>query len=127
MRQGFSSYQREKTAQGRSIRYRQFPDHQSAPKAWPIMPADAYIGLSGDVVRTIDHIPYLTPSPSCSIFWRYLVTLPVGPFRDLAVAPTKTRSSTVKCAYRLEHLGQHLFDRVNLALIYRALLARVIQ
>ena len=31
-------------------------------KAWPIMPADAYIGLSGEVVRTIE--PHTEADPA---------------------------------------------------------------
>ncbi len=31
-----------------------FPIIEASLKAWPIMPADAYIGLSGDVMRTIE-------------------------------------------------------------------------
>ena len=31
-----------------------FPTIKAPLKTWPIMPADAYIGLSGEVVRTLE-------------------------------------------------------------------------
>ena len=39
-----------------------FPTIIAPLKAWPIMPADAYIGLSGEVVRTLE--PHTQSDPA---------------------------------------------------------------
>ena len=39
-----------------------FPTINAPLKAWPIMPADAYIGLSGEVVRTVE--PHTESDPA---------------------------------------------------------------
>ena len=72
-----------------------FPTIQAPLKAWPIMSADAYMGLPARSCVQSNHIPNLTLSPSCCNSWPPSAAPSVADLitwsREIDISPSLTR------------------------------------